>query len=115
MVAADIYSEAPHAGCGGWTWYTGSAGWMYRLGLEAILGLRRVGDTLLIDPCIPRDWSGYKLVCWNGETSYHIRVSNPHGVTRGVSQVILDGEALPTSDVPLLDDGSSHEVQVEMG
>ncbi|MFQ6100929.1 MAG: GH36-type glycosyl hydrolase domain-containing protein [Anaerolineae bacterium] len=115
VVAADVYSVEPHVGRGGWTWYTGSAGWTYRLGLEAILGLRRVGGTLRIAPCIPRNWPGYELTYRNGETSYSIRVDNPRGVNRGVEQVMLDGEILPGEEIPLLDDGRRHEVRVVMG
>jgi cellobiose phosphorylase len=115
VVAADVYSVAPHVGRGGWTWYTGSGGWMLRLGLEAILGLRRVGDALRIDPCIPHDWPGYKLTYRAGETSYQIHVENPDGVSRGVRQVTLDGDALPEGEIPLLDDGQPHEVRVVLG
>jgi cyclic beta-1,2-glucan synthetase len=114
VVAADVYSVEPYVGRGGWTWYTGSAGWMYRLGVEAILGLRRVGDVLRIDPCIPRDWPGYELTYRHGETSYRIRVGNPDGVNRGVRVVTLDGEVLPGEEIPLLDDGQQHEVEVLM-
>ena len=115
VVAADVYSMEPHVGRGGWTWYTGSAGWMYRLGLEAILGLRRVGKALQVNPCIPKDWSGYEITYRDGETSYQIRVENPHGINRGVEQVTLDGEVLPGGNIPLLDDGRRHEVRVLMG
>ena len=114
VVAADVYSVPPHTGRGGWTWYTGSAAWMYRLGLEAILGLRRVGKVLRIDPCIPKDWSGYELTYRDGETSYRIRVENPDGVNRGVKQVTLDGEVLSAGEIPLLGDGRQHEVCVLM-
>ena len=78
VVAADVYSAAPHTGRGGWTWYTGSASWMYRLGIEAILGLKRTGESLVIDPCIPSDWANYELTYRDSETLYIIRVSNPH-------------------------------------
>jgi cyclic beta-1,2-glucan synthetase len=114
-VAADVYSHPAHLGRGGWTWYTGSAGWMYRLGVEAILGLRRKGDTLLIDPCIPREWSGYALEYRHGETHYRIAVNNPKGVQRGVQRIDLDGEKLPTGEIPLLQDGGRHEIEVWMG
>jgi cyclic beta-1,2-glucan synthetase len=114
VVASDVYSVEPHVGRGGWTWYTGSAGWMYRLGLEALLGLYRIGESLRIDPCIPKDWPGYDLTYRNGETSYRIRVENPGGVNRGVKQVTLDGEVLPGEEIPLLDDGRQHEVRVLM-
>ena len=83
VMAADVYSVPPHIGRGGWTWYTGSAGWMYRVGLEAILGLHRVGEILQIAPCIPKDWPGYEMTYRDGETSYQIRVENPDEVNRG--------------------------------
>ncbi len=115
VVAADVYSEDPHVGRGGWTWYTGSAGWMYRLGLEAILGLRRMGRVLRVEPCIPKDWRSYELTYREGRASYRILVENPDGVNRGVRQVTLDGELLPEQEIPLLDDGRQHEVRVLMG
>jgi cyclic beta-1,2-glucan synthetase len=114
-VPADVSGVGPHAGRGGWTWYTGSAGWMYRLGLEAILGLRREGETLRITPCIPKNWPGYKIQYQNGETSYQITVQNRRGVNQGVKRVVVDGEVLPGLDIPLLRDGDTHQVQVEMG
>jgi len=115
VVAADVYSAEQHLGHGGWTWYTGSSGWMVRLGLEAILGLRRAGDVLRIEPCIPTEWPGYEVTYRHGETSYRIRVENPDGVNRGVKQVTLDGETLSEGEIPLLDDGRKHEVQVVIG
>jgi cyclic beta-1,2-glucan synthetase len=115
VVVADVYSVPPHVGRGGWTWYTGSAGWMYRLGLEAILGLRRVGaDVLQVDPCIPEDWPGFEMTYRYGETIYQISVENPDGVNRGVKQVELDGEMLPGDDIPLVDDAGRHTVRVLM-
>jgi len=115
VVAADVYSVPPHTGRGGWTWYTGSASWMYRLGTEAILGLRKMGKTLRIDPCIPKHWSGYDIIYRDGDTSYEIHVDNPGGVNRGVRQVILDGESLPDGAIPLLGDGRKHKVEIQMG
>jgi cellobiose phosphorylase len=115
VLAADVYSVPPHVGRGGWTWYTGSAGWMYRLGLEAILGIRRAGGALQIDPCVPADWPGYELTYRAGGTTYRIRVQNPDRVNRGVRRVTLDGEVLPGSRIPLLGDGHQHEVRVLMG
>jgi len=115
VVAADIYSTAPHIGRGGWTWYTGSAGWMYRVGLEAILGLRRIGKVLQIDPCIPAHWPGYSVEYQYGQSRYHIAIENPHRVQRGVKHITLDGKRLTGPEIPLLDDGQSHEVHVEMG
>jgi cyclic beta-1,2-glucan synthetase len=114
VVAADVYSRPPHAGRGGWTWYTGSSGWMYRLGLEAILGLRPLGKTLEINPCIPRNWKSYQVTYRHGDTVFEIGVENPAGVNRGVRQVLLDGMVLPGSAIPLLDDGQAHQVHVVM-
>jgi len=115
VVAADVYSEPPHTGRGGWTWYTGSASWMYRLGTEAILGLRRTGKTLQVNPCIPRHWRRYAMSYRYGSTSYHIHVENPDGVNRGVKQVTLDGGRLPEGKIILVNDGQRHEVHVLMG
>jgi cyclic beta-1,2-glucan synthetase len=114
-LAADIYSVAPHTGRGGWTWYTGSSGWMYRLGIEAILGLNRVGDTLQINPCIPSHWSSFEMNYRFGEGCYHIVVTNPDGVNRGVQQVMLDGVILPDKDIPLAGRDQPHEVHILMG
>ena len=115
IMAADIYSMPPYTGRGGWTWYTGSGGWMYRLGLEAILGLRKTGKMLRIDPCIPNEWSDYRITYRNDGAVYRIRVENPHGVSRGVKEVTLDGNVLPNQDIPLLNDNREHMVSVRMG
>lgn len=115
VVAADVYSVAPHLGRGGWTWYTGSASWMYRLGVEAILGLKREGEFLRISPCIPREWTSYQMRYRFGSTNYHIKVENPHPVTRGVIQIRLDDVILPGDRIPLDDDGRNHQVLVILG
>jgi len=115
VVAADVYGVAPHIGRGGWTWYTGSASWMYRVGLEAILGLRRAAKNLTMNPCIPKDWPAYEITYRHGETHYHIKVENPEGVNRGVREVSVDGQALPDQRIPLRTDGLHHEVRVVMG
>jgi cyclic beta-1,2-glucan synthetase len=112
VIAADIYSVPPHTGRGGWTWYTGSASWMYRLGIEAILGLKREGQFLRIAPCIPKEWPAYEMQYRFGSTNYHIRVENPHKVNRGVPQLSLDSETLKDGKIPLLDDGHEHHVVV---
>ena len=114
VVAADVYSVPPNVGRGGWTWYTGSSGWMYRVGLEAILGIRRVGKTLVIDPCIPKSWPHYQLVYRVGETTFQIDVDNPSGVNRGIKHVTLDGQVLPGNAIPLSEDGRQHQVDVLM-
>jgi cyclic beta-1,2-glucan glucanotransferase len=115
VVAADIYSVPPHNGYGGWTWYTGSSGWMYRLGIEAILGVCRVGDVLQVNPCIPRHWASFELTYKVGPSCYHISVDNPHGVSEGVREVILDGEALPGKAIPLSKADTNHMVRILMG
>ena len=115
-VAADVYSEPPHVGRGGWTWYTGAAGWLYRAGLEWILGFRKRGNMLSIDPCIPRGWKGFEISYRHGRTRYRITVENPNGVSRRVTRISLDGNPLPSDGlVPLVDDGGEHQVQVVLG
>jgi cyclic beta-1,2-glucan synthetase len=116
VVAADIYSVAPHVGRGGWTWYTGSAGWLYRAGIEAMLGLLVQGAFLRLDPCIPREWPGFEIVYRYRSARYEIAVENPRGVNRGVSAVELDGRPLTAGAlVPLVDDGEVHKVRVILG
>jgi cyclic beta-1,2-glucan synthetase len=115
VISADIYSAPAHLGLGGWTWYTGSSGWMYRLGLEAILGITRIGKSLKVDPCIPRAWPGFKIDYRFESTHYLISVENPQNVTRGIRQIVLDGNPLVGNLVPLTDDGHTHEVRVVMG
>ena len=115
-VAADVYSEPPHVGRGGWSWYTGAAGWLYRAGLESIFGFQKRGSALCIDPCIPRGWKGFEMTYRHGDTLYRISVENPKGVCRGVSRISLDGSLLPGKAlVPLSDDGRVHQVQVVLG
>jgi cyclic beta-1,2-glucan synthetase len=115
VIAADVYGVSPHTGRGGWTWYTGSAAWFYRLGLEAILGLQRNGNALIIDPCIPPAWPGYSLEYRFGSTVYHVEIANLKGVSRGVVEIVMDGVSMPSLSIPLVDDGARHSVLVEMG
>ena len=115
VAAADIYAVWPHTGRGGWTWYTGSASWMYRAGLEFILGFKLRGETLRLDPCIPRGWREYEIEYRHKTARYSIRVENPHGLSRGVRSVEVDGEAQPSGEVALVDDGARHEVRVVLG
>jgi len=114
VVAADVYSVPPHTGRGGWTWYTGSAGWMYRVGVEAMLGISLRAGALHIDPCIPRTWRGYEVVFAPPGARYRIEVVNPDGVSRGVVRIELDG-ALVVGDVPILLDDQPHTVKVTLG
>jgi len=117
VACADVYSMPPHVGRGGWTWYTGSAGWMYRAGLEWILGFRVRGKTLLFDPCIPSKWPGFEIVYRYGSTRYEVAVENPRGVSRGVSSVELDGKALAgrPAQIALADDRVTHRVRIILG
>ena len=114
---ADVYSTPPHVGRGGWTWYSGSAGWMYRAGLEWILGFRLRAKTLLIDPCIPSAWPGFEIVYRYGSSRYEIAVENPRKVSRGVSSVELDGKALAQqpAQIALVDDNATHRVRITLG
>jgi cellobiose phosphorylase len=101
-------------GRGGWTWYTGSAGWLYRLGLEAILGVRRRGDALEVAPCVPASWPGYEVEVRAGRARYRIVVENPDRVAGGGVRATLDGAPLPGAAIPLCDDGASHEARVRI-
>ena len=114
VVAADVYAEEPYVGRGGWTWYTGSAGWMYRAGLEAILGLKRQGDHLLIEPCLPPEWKQVGVSYRFGETNYSIAIEADCALPRRVARVVVDGIEVPDSLVRLVDDGGAHPVRVEM-
>ncbi len=116
VVPADVYSQPPHVGRGGWTWYTGAAGWLYRVGVEWILGVRKRGPVLQIDPCFPRDWNNVAILYRHGGTVYRIAIENPDSVSRGVSQVTLDETLLPADGlIPLSDDGGDHRVRVVLG
>jgi len=117
VTSADVYATPPHVGRGGWTWYTGSAGWMYRAGLEWILGLRVRGATLLLDPCVPRAWRGFEIAFRYHSAHYDIAVENPRGVSCGVTRVELDGQALASERacIPLTDDGTTHRIRVILG
>ncbi|HEX5010184.1 MAG TPA: carbohydrate-binding protein, partial [Planctomycetota bacterium] len=115
VVAADVYAHPAHIGRGGWTWYTGSAGWMHRVGLESILGLRRRGRSFALDPCVPAAWPAFRLALRFGRTQYQISVSNPARRNHGVSLAVLDGEPVDPGAVPLVDDGRVHHLQVTMG
>jgi cellobiose phosphorylase len=112
VIAADVYSGAAHLGRGGWTWYTGSAAWLYRLGLEKLTGLRREGNTLRFEPCIPPEWPEYELTYREGQSFYIITVLNPYGISTGTTQVELDGLPCPDGKITLRDDGLTHQVKV---
>jgi cellobiose phosphorylase len=115
VVCADVYGVPPHTGRGGWTWYTGSASWLYRVALEAILGFRLAGDTLRVEPCVSPGWTGYEISYRHGSATYRVRVDNTAGTGRGVRSVTLDGQPAPDGTVPLRDDGREHDVRIELG
>ncbi len=117
VVCADVYSAPAHVGRGGWTWYTGSAGWMYRTAVEGILGLHLRGRKLRIDPCIPRSWPGFEVTYKHGSSRYHIAVDNPKGVSRGVARAALDGADITPSpcEIALTDDGTYHYARITLG
>ncbi len=116
VVAADVYSVAPHTGRGGWTWYTGSAAWMYRLGLEGILGLHRAGAGLIIEPHIPAGWPGYDATYRFGNATYRIYVRNGRALDGdGPPDITVDGAPLPGNLLALHDDGEVHQVQIALG
>ncbi len=117
VMAADIYAKAPHVGRGGWTWYTGSAGWMARAGMEYILGIHRRGPALYFDPCIPPEWPGFKVSYQHGLSTYEIQFENPNHVSKGIQKIELDGRPVEASNdtVELKDDGKNHAVKVVMG
>ena len=118
VVAADVYSVSPHVGRGGWTWYTGSAAWFYRVALEGLLGFRLQGDQLLIAPCIPRGWPGFELKFRHRSSRYEISVENPLEVCTGILAVKLDGETVTGERkgvIALVDDGATHKVTIVLG
>jgi len=116
VVAADVYAVEPHVGRGGWTWYTGSASWFYRVAVRSLLGFHVVagpdGPQLVVDPCIPKNWPGFSLTYRHNTTTFRINVENPRGVNRGVARVDVDGETIEGARVPVVDDGREHVVRV---
>jgi cellobiose phosphorylase len=113
VVAADVYANPQHTGRGGWTWYTGSAGWMYRLVTESILGIHLEVDHLRLAPCMPPGWTTFKVHYRFRETSCHITVRKGAAGTTGIG-VVLDGVAQPDGHLPLVDDHKEHFADVEI-
>jgi cyclic beta-1,2-glucan synthetase len=115
VVAADVYAHPMHGGRGGWTWYTGSAGWMYQAAVRALLGLRRHADTISVNPCIPSVWPEYTLAWRIGGTRYRFVVENPEHRSRGIASAELDGTPVDPGAIPWADDGREHEVRIILG
>jgi cyclic beta-1,2-glucan synthetase len=115
VAVGDVYAVPPHTGRGGWTWYTGSAGWMYRAGLESIVGFKLLGEKLQIDPCVPRWWRDFEITYRRNRAVYQIRVENPMGLSRGVISVEVDGAILEGNEIALSDEPKHHNVKIVMG
>jgi cyclic beta-1,2-glucan synthetase len=115
VAPGDVYAVPPHTGRGGWTWYTGSAGWMYRAAIEYILGFKLAGDHLRIDPCIPRFWREFEISYRRENTTYRIKVENPQALCRGVAGIFLDGVEQTHDEIRLANDGKSHELRIVLG
>jgi cellobiose phosphorylase len=114
VAAADVYAVEPHAGRGGWSWYTGSAGWMYRLIVESLLGLARENNRLRFAPRLPADWSGFNMRYRYFGTDYEIEVRRVQANAPGAPRVTLDGIAQHDGSVPLADDHQEHRVTIEV-
>jgi cyclic beta-1,2-glucan synthetase len=112
VVAADVYTTENHVGRGGWTWYTGSASWMYRVGLEAILGLRKRGDTLEIRPCVPATWPSLTITYRYGESTYELQVERPGAMRNETPDVEIDGQRAEDGTIRLIDDGRRHRIRM---
>ncbi|HEV8135334.1 MAG TPA: glucoamylase family protein [Pyrinomonadaceae bacterium] len=115
VAVGDVYAVPPHTGRGGWTWYTGSAGWMYRAGLESILGFQLKGDKLTLDPCVPRWWREFAINYRRGRSIYAIKVENPLGLNKGIVSLEVDGVVQEGLDIALTDDQKQHNIKIVMG
>lgn len=113
--AADIYSQGSQLRRGGWTWYTGSAGWLYRLGIERLLGLQRENNLLHLDPVIPSRWDGFAIQYRYLDTEYRIEVRNPNHVSRKVKEIKFDGKLVDGKVISLIDDGTDHDIEIILG
>jgi cellobiose phosphorylase len=114
VMAADVYSVYPHTGRGGWSWYTGASGWMYRAGMEYLLGFQKNGDTVILDPCIPARWKEYSISYRYHNTEYQIHVKNPDGRNKGVRKIAVDGKTSACNKFHLVDDGAKHLIEAYM-
>jgi cyclic beta-1,2-glucan synthetase len=113
VVAADVYTAKGHLGRGGWTWYTGSASWMYRVALESILGFQQRGDQCFIEPCIPASWKEFTIEYRCGAARYEITIENADGLQCGAVELTVDGGAAEKS-IRLVDDGKHHRVTASL-
>jgi cellobiose phosphorylase len=114
VLCGDVYAAPPHIGRGGWTWYTGSAGWLYRVGLEQILGFQKRGDRLRLVPCIHFLWPEFEITYRHGATVHHLAFRDTRKGEHRTSRVWVDGVAQARDEITLVDDGGTHEVRMEM-
>ena len=114
VVAADVYGVAPHIGRGGWTWYTGSAGWMYRLLIETLLGVNLEGDRLRLTPRLPKAWPTCKIHYRYRQTVYHITITQLATGSGDADRLSLDGNPLPGTTIPLRDDRQEHTAELDL-
>jgi len=115
VACGDVYSMPPNVGRGGWTWYTGSAAWMYRVAIEYMLGIRLQGDMLRIEPVIPRNWPQFEATVRHGDATYEIIVENPDRCSSGIASLSLDGVVLQAGPIPMVRDGGIHRVRLVLG
>jgi cyclic beta-1,2-glucan synthetase len=115
VIAADVYGVPPHEGRGGWTWYTGSSGWMYRLGIEGILGLQKTAAGLRLKPHIPPHWPAFRFTYRHDGSTYAVEVLNPDGVSQGISWLKVNGETLSGNIIPWQEGEQTYQVQIMMG
>ncbi len=114
VIAADVYARAPHTGRGGWSWYTGAAAWMYRLLIESLLGVNRIGDELLLAPHLPAAWPGCKIHYRYRQTIYHITITRLPAESSDPPSLALDGQQRVGNTLPLSDDGLEHAVEMHV-
>jgi len=112
VISGDIYDLKNQVGRSGWTWYTGSASWVYRVWLEEVLGFKLRGQTLSLNCSIPKEWDQFKLQYRYKTFNYDITVTNPHHLNSGNPSITLDGVLLSSLEIPLLDDGGQHKVNI---
>jgi cyclic beta-1,2-glucan synthetase len=114
VIAADVYAEPLHKGRGGWTWYTGSAGWMYQLIIDSFIGLKREADTLKFTPCIPAEWKNFEVNYNFANRNYHIKFIQSASEFEKPMKIFLDEMLLENGIIPLINDGKAHEVKIEL-
>ncbi|MBN2260079.1 MAG: glycosyl transferase [Clostridiales bacterium] len=110
-ISADVYNVAPHIGRGGWSWYTGASGWMYRVAMDSILGIKRRGDKLMIEPCIPNTWQSYTVKYRFNDTFYNIEIINEGGLSTGTIRYVLDGQDIETKEIEMVNDHIVHNIK----